>query len=166
MSRPYNVLFLCTGNSARSILAESILRKDGAGKFNAFSAGSRPKPDVNPLALRTLRNADYPTDGCAQKLRKSSQVQVRRRWISCLPFAMAQPVKPVRYGPVILLPRIGGLRTRRCRGKGNRKADGVRDGVPLPQESDFRFRGAPAGKLRPHVAQASVRPNRRWRSRS
>jgi arsenate reductase len=65
--RPYNVLFLCTGNSARSILAESILRKDGAGKFNSFSAGSHPKPDVNPLALRTLRNADYPIKGLRSK---------------------------------------------------------------------------------------------------
>jgi arsenate reductase len=65
--RPYNVLFLCTGNSARSILAESILRKGGAGKFNAFSAGSHPKPEVNPFAVRTLRSLDYPTDGLRSK---------------------------------------------------------------------------------------------------
>ncbi len=64
---PYNVLFLCTGNTARSILAESILRKDGAGRFNAFSAGSHPKGVVNPFALKVLAAADYPTDGFSSK---------------------------------------------------------------------------------------------------
>ncbi len=65
--RPYNVLFLCTGNTARSILAEGILRKDGAGRFNAFSAGSQPKGVVNPFALKVLAAADYPTDGFSSK---------------------------------------------------------------------------------------------------
>ncbi len=63
----YNVLFLCTGNSARSVLAESILRKDGNGRFRAFSAGSTPKGEVHPLALRTLESMDYPTDGMRSK---------------------------------------------------------------------------------------------------
>jgi arsenate reductase len=63
----YNVLFLCTGNTARSIMAEGILRKDGAGRFNAFSAGSHPKGVVNPLALKMLAAADYPTDGLSSK---------------------------------------------------------------------------------------------------
>jgi arsenate reductase (thioredoxin) len=58
-----NVLFLCTGNSARSILAESILRKDGAGRFHAYSAGSTPKGAVHPLTLRTLKSMDYPAEG-------------------------------------------------------------------------------------------------------
>jgi arsenate reductase (thioredoxin) len=62
-----NVLFLCTGNSARSILAESILRKDGAGRFRAFSAGSAPKGAVHPLALRVLESMEYPTDGMRSK---------------------------------------------------------------------------------------------------
>ncbi len=63
----YNVLFLCTGNTARSVLAEGILRKDGAGRFNAFSAGSQPKGVVNPYALKTLEAYDYPTDGFRSK---------------------------------------------------------------------------------------------------
>lgn len=65
--RVYNVLFLCTGNSARSILAESILRKDGAGRFNAFSAGSHPKGAVNPIALKVLAAMDYPSEGFRSK---------------------------------------------------------------------------------------------------
>ncbi len=65
--RPFNVLFLCTGNSARSILAEGILRKLGDGRFNAFSAGSHPRGEVNPLAIETLDQAGYPTDGMRSK---------------------------------------------------------------------------------------------------
>src|SRR5258706_12266642 len=65
--RIYNVLFLCTGNSARSILAESIMRKDGRGHFRSFSAGSQPKGLVNPFALKELASLDYPIDGMRSK---------------------------------------------------------------------------------------------------
>ncbi len=65
--RSYNVLFLCTGNSARSILAEAILRKDGRGHFRAFSAGSQPKGKVNPFAIRVLKSLDYPTEDLRSK---------------------------------------------------------------------------------------------------
>jgi arsenate reductase len=65
--RVFNVLFLCTGNSARSILAESILQKEGAGRFRAFSAGSHPKGAVNPFALKVLESLNYPTEGLRSK---------------------------------------------------------------------------------------------------
>lgn len=65
--RVYNVLFLCTGNSARSILAESIMRKDGCGRFRSFSAGSQPNGQVNPFALKVLARLDYPCDGMRSK---------------------------------------------------------------------------------------------------
>jgi arsenate reductase len=65
--RVFNVLFLCTGNSARSILAESIMRKDGAGRFRAFSAGSHPKRAVNRFALKVLKEFDYPTESFRSK---------------------------------------------------------------------------------------------------
>jgi arsenate reductase len=63
----YNVLFLCTGNTARSVLAEGILRKLGEGRFRAYSAGSQPKGMVNPFAVKVLGNYDYPTDGYRSK---------------------------------------------------------------------------------------------------
>lgn len=63
----FNVMFLCTGNSARSIIAESVLRRDGAGKFNAYSAGSQPKGEVNPFAIETLAGHHYPVEGLRSK---------------------------------------------------------------------------------------------------
>lgn len=65
--RVYNVLFLCTGNSARSILAEAILNDIGAGRFRAFSAGSFPKGQVHPGAIRLLKARGYPLDGLRSK---------------------------------------------------------------------------------------------------
>jgi protein-tyrosine-phosphatase len=64
---PLNVLFLCTGNSARSVLAECILNRLGAGKFRAFSAGSHPAGKINPLALNLLRKTNYDVSGLRSK---------------------------------------------------------------------------------------------------
>ena len=62
-----NVLFLCTGNSARSILGEAILNHDGEGRFRAFSAGSNPTGTVNPWAIHTLETLGYPAEGYRSK---------------------------------------------------------------------------------------------------
>lgn len=65
--RVYNVLFLCTGNSARSIMAEALMNRAGERRFRAYSAGSFPKADVHPMTLKVLRDLGFPTGGLRSK---------------------------------------------------------------------------------------------------
>lgn len=68
MSDPsYNILFLCTGNSARSIIGECLINRLGRGRFHGFSAGSHPKGEVHPLAIEVLRRNNFVTDGLRSK---------------------------------------------------------------------------------------------------
>lgn len=67
MTQPYNVLFLCTGNSARSILAEAILNRVGQGRFKAYSAGSQPKGEVHPFAVQLLQSLNHDTSFARSK---------------------------------------------------------------------------------------------------
>jgi arsenate reductase len=67
LDRPYNILFLCTGNSARSILAESLINHLGQGRFKGHSAGSHPKGTVHPIALELLKQLNIPTEGLRSK---------------------------------------------------------------------------------------------------
>src|SRR5258708_30577151 len=66
-TQPFNVLFLCTGNSARSIIAEAILNRAGQGKFRAYSAGSTPKGEVHPFTLDLLRRMNFDVGGARSK---------------------------------------------------------------------------------------------------
>jgi len=96
--RPYNVLFLCTGNSARSILAEALINQWGRNKFQGFSAGSHPKGHVHPIALELLQRMNFPTEGLRSKSWTNSPRPARPHSILSSQFATTRPGRCARTG--------------------------------------------------------------------
>ena len=96
---PYNVLFLCTGNSARSIMAEALLNYWGRGRFRAFSAGSRPKGEVHPLTLETLERTHLPADDARSKSWNEFSAPGLPIWTSSLRSAATPAREECTYWP-------------------------------------------------------------------
>lgn len=96
----YNVLFICTHNSARSVMAEGLLNALGRGKFKAYSAGSQPGPVVSPIALKTLIAMHVTADGYRSKGWLEFAARERLPSILCLRFATTLLAKSVRSGRV------------------------------------------------------------------
>jgi protein-tyrosine-phosphatase len=97
-AEPFNVLFLCTGNSARSIMAECYLNHVGSGKFRAYSAGSQPKGAVNPRTIQLLQSLNHDTAQLRSKSWSEFARPGARRSISCSPSATTPRAKPARSG--------------------------------------------------------------------
>jgi protein-tyrosine-phosphatase len=98
--RIYNVLFLCTGNWARSILGEAVLNHAGNGRFRGFSAGSTPKGQTHPMTLNILHEAGIPTDGLRSKSWEEFAEWAHQEWISSSLSVTTPRARPARSGRV------------------------------------------------------------------
>ena len=94
----FNVLFICTGNSARSIMAEAVLNRAGQRRFRAFSAGSQPRGHVHPYAIDLLKRLHYDVGEVRSKAGPNSPDLTRPSSISPSPFATMRPPRPIRFG--------------------------------------------------------------------
>lgn len=99
--RVYNVLFLCTANSVRSIMAEAFLNGSGKEHFRAYSAGSHPKRTVHQLTLRMIAEEGLPTGGLRSTSWDESANPGARKWTSCSRSATAPRARSALYGRVI-----------------------------------------------------------------
>ena len=112
MNHPNNILFLCTANSARSILGEALATTLSHGRFIGYSAGSKPKKSVHPIVLKLAREMGYRLNSLEAIVGMSSAGRIHPTWISSSLFAIQLPVKSVLTGLDILQLRIGDLWTQ------------------------------------------------------
>ncbi len=108
----FSVLFICSGNSTRSIIAETLLRAEAGDRFIAYSAGTRPRSEINPATIRFLRSKGHDTTALRAKHVSEFQGPEAPRSISSLPSATARRTRNVRPGPASRSPPIGAFPIR------------------------------------------------------
>ena len=151
---PFNVLFLCTGNSARSILAEAVINNlsIGRGKFTGYSAGSQPKGAVHTLALETLPPNHLPTDGLRSKSWEEFAAPAQPGWTSCSRCAIRLPPRRAPCGAVVITDATAHWQAFRSGSRAGKRRGtaGVRSGT-RPAAAPIRielFASLPLDKLR------------------